>query len=76
MSTGMSTSVVRPTAPHAHTWEMTLGDFLASAASRDPAKIFVDVSGQRLSYGQFQIDAARTASMFQLMGIGKGDRYA
>ena len=55
-------------------WEMSLGEFLGVAVRRNPDKVFVEMSGQSLTYGQFQTRARETASMFQRLGIGKGDR--
>ena len=55
-------------------WEMSLGEFLEAAALRDPDKVFVQVSGQQASYGQFRRDSLRTAGMFQELGVARGDR--
>ena len=55
-------------------WEMSLGEFLDSAAAKTPNKTFVEISGQELSYRQFQRLVAKTAGLFQALGVGRGDR--
>ena len=55
-------------------WEMSLGEFLDAAAARDPDKVFVEISGQKITYRQFVQDTLRTAGMFQALGVSKGDR--
>jgi len=55
-------------------WEMSLGEFLDGAAGRNPDRIFVEMSGQKLTYRQFQDDVLRAAGMFQSMGVHQGDR--
>ena len=55
-------------------WEMSLGEFLDAAVARSPDKVFVEISGQALTYRQIQRLAMQTAGLFQEMGVGKGDR--
>ena len=55
-------------------WEMSLGQFLDAAARRNPDKIFVEMSGRKLTYHQFHDDVLRAAGMFQAMGVQQGDR--
>ena len=55
-------------------WEMSLGEFLDAAAGRNPDKIFVEMSGRRLTYRQFEDDVLRAAGMFRAMGVHQGDR--
>ena len=57
-----------------NTWEMSLGEFLDQAVARGPDKIFVEMSGRKLTYHRLQQDVLRAAGMFQAMGVGKGDR--
>ena len=53
---------------------MSLGEFLDAVAGRNPDGIFLEMSGQKLSYRQFHGDVLRAAGMFQAMGIRHGDR--
>lgn len=55
-------------------WEMSLGEFLDAGARRHSDKMFVEISGHKVSYREFQFGARQTASMFRNMGIGHGDR--
>ena len=55
-------------------WQKSLGEFLASAVERDPDKVFVEISGQRITYSQFRQQALQSAEMFQSMGVSHGDR--
>jgi crotonobetaine/carnitine-CoA ligase len=55
-------------------WERSLGEFLKLATSRDPDKVFVEIAGQQITYGQFLERAIQTAGMFQATGVGHGDR--
>ena len=55
-------------------WEMDLAEFLREVVRRDPDKVFVEMHGEKLRYGQFQERVEATASMFQQMGVGHGDR--
>ena len=57
-------------------WEQSLGQFLDAAVQRDPDKVFAEVSGQRITYRQFQLRAGQAAGMFQALGVGHGDRVA
>ena len=64
-----------PDDPNRPMWEMTLGELLDRAVAEVPEeKVFADVCGHEISYRRFQRIAARTAAMFQSMGVGKGDR--
>jgi len=58
----------------AKSWEMSLGDFLSDSVQRSPEKVFVEVSGQQLTYSQFQDQVSQTAGMFQALGVRSGDR--
>ena len=55
-------------------WELSLGEFLDAVAGRNPDKIFVEMSGRKLTYRNFQDNVSRTAGMFQAMGVNQGDR--
>ncbi len=67
--------VAGPGAPDSRNpWEMTLGEFLESAVARNPDKVFVEISGDKITFQQLQDMALRTAGMFQAMGVAPGDR--
>ena len=55
-------------------WEMSLGEFLDAAVAKSPDKVFVEISGQSLTYLELQRLAMRTGALFQGLGVGKGDR--
>ena len=59
---------------HGPMWEMSLGEFLAQAVGRDPSKVFLQIAGQTITYGEFYSRVKRTAAMFSGMGIRRGDR--
>jgi len=68
------TSIVGPDDPDRLMWEMSLGEFLDAAVSRNPDRAFVEISGQKVTYRQFQQGASQTARLFQKMDVGRGDR--
>ena len=68
------TDILGPDDPQRLMWEMTLSELLGKAVARDPDKVFLEISGQKLTYRRFQDLAARTAGMFQAMGLDRGDR--
>jgi acyl-CoA synthetase (AMP-forming)/AMP-acid ligase II len=53
---------------------MSLGEFLDEAAARNPSKVFVEISGQNITYRDFHQRALQTAKLFQSLGVGHGDR--
>ncbi len=55
-------------------WQQSLGSFLAEVIQRDPDKTFLEISGQRITYHDFDDAIKRTAGMFQAAGIRHGDR--
>ena len=55
-------------------WEMSLGQFVDEACRRQPDKVFVEIIGQSLTYGELRKRVAQTAGMFQSLGVGRGDR--
>ena len=55
-------------------WEMSLGEFLDEAAARDPGKVFIEITGQKITYQEIQQRALRTAELFRNLDVGHGDR--
>jgi crotonobetaine/carnitine-CoA ligase len=55
-------------------WEMDLAEFLRAVVRRDPDKVFVEMYGRKLTYGEFEERVNATASLFQEIGVGHGDR--
>ena len=66
--------IAGPKDPSRKMWEMSLGEFLHEAAGRDPSKVFVDISEQSITYGEFLQRALKTAGLFRTLGVGHGDR--
>jgi crotonobetaine/carnitine-CoA ligase len=66
--------IAGPSDPQRLMWEMSLGEFLETAVARDPEKVFVEISGQKITYRDFLGRALQTAGMFQALGVGYGDR--
>ena len=60
--------------PNTLPWEQSLGEFLAEVVQRDPDKVFLEISGQKITYRHFDDAIKRTAGMFRAAGIGHGDR--
>ena len=53
---------------------MSLGEFLVGAVERNPGKVFLQIAGQSITYGEFLSRVKRTAAMFRELGIQRGDR--
>ena len=68
------TNIIGPDDSRRLMWEMSLGEFLDAAVSRNPDKVLVELSGQKITYRQFQSAVLQAAGMFQLMGVSQGDR--
>ncbi|HSV83220.1 MAG TPA: AMP-binding protein [Ramlibacter sp.] len=56
--------------------QMTLLGYLESACARTPDKIFLDFSGNTLTYRQFDIATSRLARGLQRLGVQAGDRVS
>jgi len=67
-------NIISPDDPDRLMWEMSLEEFLDAAVSRFPDKVFVEISGQQVTYRQFQQGVARAAGMFRGLGVGQGGR--
>ena len=55
-------------------WEKSLGEFLREAVERNPDKVFLQIVGQAITYGELYSRVRRTAAMFAALGVRKGDR--
>ena len=60
---------------------MSLGEFLVEACGSNagpggdgPGKVFLEIAGQKITYGEFLARVKRTAGMFLELGIRRGDR--
>ena len=60
--------------PGRQSWEKSLGEFLQIAADANPGKVFVEIDGQRITYGDFMRRCRSAAALFRQLGIGHGDR--
>ena len=69
-------SVNRPLSDLEHPlpWECNLGLFLDGIAAANPEKTFVEIAGASHSYRDFRNGVLRTASLFQELGVQRGDR--
>ena len=56
------------------TWELSLGEFLEEAVSRNPDKVFLRIAGQAITYRQFYSRVRQAAEIFRGLGIDRGDR--
>ena len=70
----MAANITGPTDTARPMWEMSLGEFLSQAVSRQPDKVFLEIAGQSITYRDFYRRVRQTAGMFQEMGVGHGDR--
>ena len=60
--------------PGRQSWEKSLGEFLQIVAGANPGKVFVEIDGQRITYGDFMRRCRSAAGLFRQLGIGHGDR--
>ena len=58
----------------ARPWEQTLGRFLEGIAQARPEQVFVEIGGLEYTYRDFHDGVLKTASMFQELGVARGDR--
>ena len=64
-----------PNAPSGkYPWELSLGEFLDTAADRNRDKVFAEISGDNITYRHLQQTATLTAGMFRALGVSHGDR--
>ena len=70
IATNGATDGVRDAKP----WEKSLGRFLEEIVDARPDKVFVEVGGGKYTYREFHQGVLKTASMFQALGVAKGDR--
>ncbi|MDE2779351.1 MAG: ATP-dependent acyl-CoA ligase [Chloroflexota bacterium] len=56
------------------TWELSLGEFLHAAVNRNPDKVFLQIVGQQITYGEFYSRVRQAAAMFANLGVQRGDR--
>ena len=56
------------------TWELSLGEFLEGAVGRNPDKVFLQIVGRDVTYGEFYSQVRRAAAMFGELGVNRGDR--
>ncbi len=71
---GARTDITGPADASRRMWEMSLGEFLDRAVSRNPDKVFLEIAGQVITYREFHRRTWLTAGMFREAGIGPGDR--
>lgn len=57
-------------------WNMSIGEFFKEAVERNATSVFIEISGQKVTYQECFDRSLWTASMFKTLGIAKGDRVA
>ena len=67
-------SIATNGAQEARPWEKSLGRFLEEVVNASPDKVFVEIGGGKYTYREFHEGLLKTASMFQGLGVAKGDR--
>ena len=55
-------------------WEQSLGQFLEQVVARHPDKTFIEIGGLSRTYQEFYDGVRKSAAMFAVLGIEKGDR--
>ena len=60
--------------PGRQSWEKSLGEFLQIVADANPGKVFVEIDGQRITYGDFMRRCRSAATLFRQLGLTPGDR--
>jgi len=55
-------------------WEQSLGQFLEEVVCRNPGKTFIEIGGLSRTYQEFYDGVRKSAAMFAVLGIEKGDR--
>ena len=70
----MGTDKISPATEQKPTWEMSLGQFLDQAVKRSPDKVYLQIAGRSITYRQLYSRVKQTASLFQGLGIRRGDR--
>ena len=55
-------------------WELSLGEFLVGAVDRNPGKVFLEIAGQQITYGELYARVKQAAAVFAGLGVSRGDR--
>ena len=57
-------------------WNMSIGEFLRNAVTENSTGVFIEISGEKITYQECFDRSLQTAAMFREFGITKGDRVA
>ena len=63
-----------PDDPGRLSWAMTIWELLDKAVSRNPNKVYLYYKEHQVTYQEFLEHSLRTASLFNELGVGHGDR--
>ena len=57
-------------------WNMSIGEFFRNAVKEYSTGVFIEISGEKITYQECFDRSLQTAAMFREFGITKGDRVA
>lgn len=57
-------------------WNMSIGEFFRNAVKENSMGVFIEISGEKITYQECFDRSLQTAAMFREFGITKGDRVA
>jgi len=57
-------------------WNMSIGEFFRNAVEENSMGVFIEISGEKITYQECFDRSLQTAAMFREFGITKGDRVA
>ncbi|GIT70158.1 MAG: hypothetical protein Ct9H300mP27_12620 [Chloroflexota bacterium] len=57
-------------------WNMSIGEFFRNAVKENSTGVFIEISGEKITYQECFDRSLQTAAMFRTFGITKGDRVA
>ena len=57
-------------------WNMSIGEFFRNAVKGNSTGVFIEISGEKITYQECFDRSLQTAAMFREFGITKGDRVA
>ena len=57
-------------------WNMSIGEFFRNAVKENSTGVFIEISGEKITYQECFDRSLQTAAMFREFGITKGDRVA
>ena len=55
-------------------WNMSIGEFFRNAVKENSTEVFIEISGEKITYQECFDRSLQTAAMFREFGITKGDK--